>query len=684
MIAKDYKLFEHFFEGDRRQYVIPVYQRNYDWQIENCKKLLDDIVLAIENDTTHFMGSIIQVQQDEIGAVKPFVVIDGQQRLTTIYLLLKAILDTTKNQDTKELVEEGLYNKFKGYSEFRSEKNKLKLKANSDDHKQLLLLMDGQIDKVSKLSGVYRNYDFFVGEIRKLKDRIDPKKLFYGIRQLTVVVVSLGKDDDPQAVFERINSTGVKLELDDLIRNHVLMTDERQDELYEKYWRTIEDNVPKEKRAKFFIDILDSLRPENITKKNAYDIFKKYVEGKDKEDVLKQVTRFGKFYSAFIGTANSYSKRINKLLDGFRRIDQSTLYTFLFHIFDDYENEIIDEDTLCKVLEIFLSYHIRRLICSVGSNTLKGLYKTFYKRVFPEGGAKYRDNYCDVIASVLIGQLKGTKDVIQQDNQVLENLKTFNIYQSNTKLCRFLLGTLENHNSREKIDVHTEDITLEHVLPQSKDNAAWQKSLGSQYEHVYLNYLHTLGNLTLTGYNRELSDKSFDEKKTLLHQMNTKIAFLNSDITGSSVWDENAILSRAGRLGEAINKIFAFPEWTGTNYHKVEGEIKISLGDLNAATNKRPLRYEFMGEVREIKYLYEALTGVIKKLYDENEDKMKELTAGGKLGLSFEKETERFLDVEDTDVYVNVNKSAEQILSLIKKFLIEFDISNDEFCLVCK
>jgi len=289
----------------------------------------------------------------------------------------------------------------------------------------------------------------------------------------------------------------------------------------------------------------------------------------------------------------------------------------------------------------------------------------------------------DIIISVILGQLKNTKDAFQTDETVCEHAKTFNIYGS--KLCKYLLGILENANSKEKINIDSAAVTLEHILPRNANSAAWQKALGSKFDNVYSTYLHTIGNMTLTGYNSEMSDKSFEEKKAELSKLRSKIAFLNFDIIESAVWDGDSILNRTKRLIDASNNFFRFPVWSGTNYHKTEGEIKITLDNSDSVTGKKVLRYDFMGEVVQINKFYEALVGVIKKVYDDEELLLHDWALNNKFGFSFQKEKLlKPFNIEGTDIYMEINMNAAQILLRIKKILDELNVSHDEFCLICK
>ena len=333
--------------------------------------------------------------------------------------------------------------------------------------------------------------------------------IYDGLEHLTCAEIKLDDDDDnAQEIFERINSTGVPLSLSDKIRNFVLMTDTDQDRLYEDYWLKAEQMLSKDQLEGFFLDYLNFKMDGFAKESTAYDEFKAlYSRGQyTNESMLKEILHYAQQYHAFYyGDEQRLSSTANQLLKGLRTLKQTTVYLFLFSVFDDFEAGVIDDETLCKVLRLLLNYSIRRLICEVGSNSLRGLYKTLYGRVFnrPEN----KNNYYDAIVSFLL-QLT-SKDVMPSDAEFVAALKERNLYRKNA-LCKYLLVAIENQGKEQ---IKTDALTIEHIMPQNKNlSTAWQRMLGSDWAMVRERYLHTLGNLTLTGYNSELGDLPFTEK----------------------------------------------------------------------------------------------------------------------------------------------------------------------------
>lgn len=694
MRAEDTKFYGHFFEGDKRQYIIPVYQRNYDWSLEECKKLFDDIVFAFESDKQHYIGSIIQVQKDEEHGIKPFIVIDGQQRLTTIYLLLTALLELEKNSERVDVLRESVFNKFTSDTpKDATHKYKLKLKANTNDNVQLIKLMSGKLNGVDKTSNIYINYEYFKKLIETSGHSThDIKK---GLEKLICVVISLNesKGDDPQVIFERINSTGLPLELDDLVRNYVLMTADNQDELFVEYWSKIEDSIPKQSRPSFIIDYLNAYTSYQVNVKNSYEVFKKWAKENydNREEVLKTLTRFSKYYSAFITESPFYSREINEKLEGLRRLDQGTVYTFLFYIFDNFENGIINEETLLKILEDIESYSIRRLVCERQSNSLRGLYKNLYNRIFDKIDKPY--DFYDVFASFMSTQLIGTKDEFPDDSRFKQYLISTKLYR-NKKLTKYFLGVLENYNSKEKIDVTSDSISIEHILPQNFENTDWRKDLGEEYESVYNTYLDTLGNITLTGYNSNLSDNSFIKKQEILKNTKTKISYLNKEFVGSDKWNEETILSRAERLAEDAISIFKFPEHKGVLYHQktTANQFEVGLDNVEAAEGANPVFIELFGERREVKSYREVLKSVINTLYLLDEKSIRTLAIekfrpmnSDRIYLTTDKEDIRYRDqINNTGIFYTINLSSIYALEFIKQLFYKLGIELDELVVYCK
>ena len=507
------RIINDFIEPNKRQYAIPVYQRNYEWSKEQCIKLFADIVQAYKKDKTHFCGSVVYALLKEEHNIYHYVIIDGQQRLTTIYLMMKAMLDNAKTDAEKETLTDALFNRDKFDKYGIDTASKLKLKPIKSDNQQLALLMENKYDEVDKGTGIWKNYELFCELVKQYQEEgLTVKEMYNGVAKLICARIKLDAEDNAQEIFERINSTGVPLSLADKIRNFVLMTDADQEELYENYWLKIEKLVKKDMMSYFFIDYLNMKIDGFAREGEAYDTFKAVYEkgGYTNESMLSEVLHYAEFYHAFLyGDDKKYGQEVNSLLLNLQRLKQSTVFLFLFKVFDDFEAKVIDEKELAKVLRLLLNYSIRRLICEIGSNSLRGLYKTLYARIFTN--EKNKERYYDSIVSFLLQMT--SKDAFPTDEAFLLALQQNNLYRKNA-LCKYLLVELENQGKELLV---VDNLTIEHVMPQNSNlSTEWQTMLGSNWAVVKDKYLHTLGNLTITAYNSELGDKTFAKNSAAL------------------------------------------------------------------------------------------------------------------------------------------------------------------------
>ena len=678
-----------FIDKNLRQYSIPVYQRNYEWSAEQCEKLFEDIVQAHKLDRYHFTGSVVYELLKTENKIDYYVIIDGQQRLTTIYILLKALIDVAETESEKETLLSLMFNqdKFKKYN--IDDSSKLKLKPIKSDNQQLMLLMEDHVDKMDKSSGIYQNYDLFCKLARKAleeDEELSIEKIYDGIEHLTCAMIKLEEEEKgkEQEIFERINSTGVPLSLADKIRNFVLMTEADQDRLYEDYWLQVEQMLSKEQMSAFFLDYLN-LKLDGFTReKEAYDDFKLVYRqnGYTNESMLAEILHYAKQYSIFLKGDADLGSDVNKALEGLRKLNQSTVYLFLFRVFDDYEAKIIDKVELAKVLHMLLNYSIRRLICEVGSNSLRGLYKTLYGRVFNR--EENKEHYYDAIVSFL-AQLT-SKDSIPSDDDFVLALKERNLYRKNA-LCKYLLVAVENQ-SKEKVE--TTDLSIEHIMPQNKNKSKnWQTMLVENWEYVHDHYLHTIGNLTLTGYNSELGDKPFDEKKEMLKnpETPTHITILYNDVLDQDTWDEEKIKTRATRLSDTILKLFPIesPETKIDFSDPRYQEYKAT--DPRNATYKYVNYYELLGERVNVDSFAGMVRSVAVKLYDldssiiERMAKNNEVFSGW-LNPVFSYDETAVKGAYDfkkgTGIYISTGYSAYDCICFIRELLRKYDLDLEE------
>lgn len=666
-------LFSDLIEKNKRVFKVPVYQRNYDWSNIQCEKLYQDILIANERDHKHFTGTIVYIVGLNASTLSEVLIIDGQQRLTTMYILLKALYDASKGVSVRieQEIEEVMFNRN------CEEKYKLKLKPVKTDNDQLLLLIKDKIDDMDRNSNIYKNYITFKDLINKsLSSGLELSDILNGIKKLEMVEIVLDKSqgDEPQKIFESINSTGLELSLSDLIRNYLLMDDSNQDELYENYWSPIEKNVGYRNLGDFVINYLNSKIPGSVNSKNAYRLFKEYCESKNltHEDVLKDLLKTSKYYGAFIGEKQYYNKEITDLLHSFFVIKQTTVLPFIFKVLNDYEENNIDEKTLCNVLEYLLIYFIRITACEINKNLSKFM-KYLYDRIYDSNYENYYERFV-----IFLNDLR-SNDRMPTNVEFKDALIKNPLYKK--PICKYILSVIEN-STKEQIDVT--DLTIEHILPQKINAAVWKKEVGDDYEKVYGSYLHTLGNLTITGHNSELGTKPFNEKKKIISE-NSKANILNKDVLSAERWNEKSIIHRANSLAEILIDKFGYVEI----HSDVSENNGLSFGvnsDINLS-NTKPGGFSFLGEYTTATSWIDLLSKFIDIVYDLDSDMFKELAIknysipnADRVYISNdERKLRRGKQIGKTGIFFESNLSSNGIISFIRDLISNMDLDVDEF-----
>lgn len=667
-------LFSDIIEKNKRVFKVPVYQRNYDWNnIIQCEKLYQDIMNANKRDHKHFTGTIVYIVGLDGSTLNEVLIIDGQQRLTTMYILLKALYDAAKGVSVRieAEIEEVMFNRN------CDEKYKLKLKPVKSDNEQLLLLIKDKTDEMDRNSNIYKNYITFKNLIEEtVTSGLELNDILNGIKKLEMVEIVLDKSqgDEPQKIFESINSTGLELSLADLIRNYLLMDDLNQDELYENYWSVIEKNVGYRNLGDFVINFLNSQISKSVNDKNAYRLFKEHCEENNlsHEDVLKNLKRTSKYYGAFIGETQFYSNEISDYLRAFYTIKQTTVLPFLFRVFNDYEDGNIDEVTLCKVLDYLLTYLVRITACEINKNLSKFM-KSMYDRFFD---GSY-DNYYKKFV-IFLNDLRANNRM-PTDSEFEEALIHKSLYKK--PICKFVLSVIEN-STKEHIDIT--NLTIEHILPQKENAIVWKKEVGDNYNRVYEIYLHTLGNLTITGHNSELGTKSFTDKKNIICE-NSKANVLNKEVLSAERWDESSILNRAKVLSNILIDKFNYVEMhsdiSETN------ELSFSVNSGIDFSNTKPEGFSFVGEYTKVASWADLLTKFISLVYDLDTEMLSDLAASDysipNADRTYISNDERKLrkakQVDNSGIFFETNLSSNNIISFIKDLLSKMNLDIDDF-----
>lgn len=585
-ISLRYKFFGDFYIGDdflqagettlnkllntSRQFIVPIFQRNYSWQKNQYEQLWFDILRAskFKEKQNHFIGSIVYIDMGTpAGRPQQLLLIDGQQRLTTISILLCAIKDYVQkfNLETKLINLAKIKNQFL-YNSDEIDEDRYKLLLNVQDKETYIKLIDNTIFTVNKpTTNIIKCYEFFYERIEDfIKQHGQIDEIYAGIFKLSLVSISLDKDsDNPQMIFERMNSTGKDLSQTDLLRNYLLMdlTPEKQTRLYKTYWKPMEElfgeDIYKNDVNKFDYFIRDFLTLKSDTGyickiNNVYENFKRYYldNNCEKFAVLKDLFTYAKYY-ACIDLLQENDDELKLYWQEFKKLDSHVVYPFLLKLCDDYSRQILIKEDFKKILQVVISYLWRRAICEIPTNSLSKTFATLYQAVDKE-------DYVNSIIKAFV--FKSSYKRFPSDYEVREKLQIKDIYHF--RLRKYLLEALENYYHKEPIDLNTANYTIEHIMPQNiEHNLSWQQMLGEDWQEVHSLYLHTLGNLTITGYNAEMSNKSFGEKVNGESGFKHSHLKLNESIAQCDVWNKKAIQRRTNILTDIILKIWKYPEF---------------------------------------------------------------------------------------------------------------------------
>ncbi|MEO7174403.1 MAG: DUF4268 domain-containing protein [Saprospiraceae bacterium] len=610
----------NFLQAPNVQFVIPVYQRNYDWTNTECKELLNDIIsVETEDRGTHFIGSIVFVHEGTYSTseVKELVIIDGQQRLTTINILYVALYRHA-NEHGKAHEADRLYNMFLTNQYVKNETSKLKLKQTDSNSLAFKAIMLGTERESIAFSNVTENYNYFRSVITD--DNFD--LILKGLQRLIFVEISLERDkDDPQRIFESLNSTGLDLSQSDLIRNFILMDlpPKDQNRIFETIWSPIEENakdIVKQTSlvSEYLRDYL-TLRNNKIPNKNkVYLEFKnRYSNKKDEayQQELEYIKSLSIHYKKFVNPTTVSDTAVKRELEYINRLEINVAYPFLLQVFEDTENGLLAKDELIKVLKLIQSYAWRRFIVGLPTNALNKIFMTLYTEVDTE-------DYYDSIAKVLVKKKGVAKFPSNEDLKTA--LKDKDLYNTQPKNRNYLFEMLENFNNREHVNTSNEQITIEHIFPRTP-NENWSTDLTlDDYRLFTEKYLHTIGNLTLSGNNGALSNNSFLAKKEMNiagneQGYNFSRLWLNSYLKSLTTWDVAKYEERLQIIYERFLKIWEYPD---VQIEDIDESEEQNIFDAERPTHKKLEYFLFENTKVEEDTIAQMYFYVVKSLYEKN------------------------------------------------------------------
>jgi len=542
------------------QFVIPIYQRKYSWTLEQCRQLWSDVARIARDPAapTHFLGSIVGVRKSENTAFSQVLVIDGQQRLTSVSLLLAALRQVVADRNTplritnKEGEEETVSTKkLANYYLFNAEEvdegdREYRLLLTEGDHQTFVGLVRGLQLPVQPAPHIVDNYAYFLRQVQSWTGSLEV--LYQAAERLLVVSVSLeqGKDN-PQLIFESLNSTGLDLSKADLIRNYLLMELEpkQQNELYKQHWLAMERQFGDEDPSLFDRFVRDYLTIKSESRKIApieevYVYFKAFAEKQTNAKVstaelVADLARYATYYAHLTHNTepNSAIQQAIKELNDFK-VDVA--YPFLLEVYDDYASKRISDSDFVAVVRLIESYVFRRFVVDIPTNTLNKIFASLSKEID-------RNNYLPSLQAALVH--KDGKTRFPDDAEFRARLLERDIYSASSHRCKYVLGRLERQHSKEAFDLSA--ATIEHIMPQKPD-AEWQAALGDDWENIHSLYLHTLGNLTLTFHNSEMGNQPFTFKRDSDKGFKNSGLWLNSSLRELGDWNEGRIVARAAQL----------------------------------------------------------------------------------------------------------------------------------------
>lgn len=599
------------------QFVVPIYQRTYSWTERECRQLWEDIVRTGKNAdvAAHFVGSIVYVEKGlySVSSQSPLLVIDGQQRLTTLTLLIEALARTIGDGEPIDGFSARKLRNYYLLNPDESGDRRYKLVLSQTDRATLTAILDGQPQPKAYSIRLSANFELFQKWLEGEQEHL--AAVCEGIAKLVIVDISLNRDqDNPQLIFESLNSTGLELSQADLIRNFILMGLEPmlQTRLYEQYWRPMELDFGQEAYAAQFDVFMRhylTVRTGDIPNvREVYDAFKAFARTNafdGTEALVADIRTYSRYFCAIVLGAEP-DHELREAFQDVRELKVNVAYPFVLELYRDYANGTLTKADFVAIIRMIEAYVLRRAIVGIPTNSLNSTFATAYRAV-------KTDRYRESLEAHFV-TLPSYKR-FPADEEFSRALTERDVYNFSRKL--YFFRRLENAGRKERVTV--ENYTVEHILPQNERlSPQWRADLGPDFERIQKTYLHTLGNLTLTGYNSEYSDRPFAEKRDMAGGFKQSPLKLNEGLGALTTWNEDAIRSRAARLAAVVTDVWRAPHLdaavlesyrvkpaTSTNY-TIEDHPHIASG---------PMRELFAAFRREVLALDPAVTEEFLKLY---------------------------------------------------------------------
>ena len=680
MKATEVRLTDFLAKTDT-QFVIPIYQRNYDWKKIHCEQLINDILEAGKNEKIHFIGSIVYIHDGLYSSgIKELVVIDGQQRLTTITLLCIALYHFLKGKNPQDIQANKILKQFI-VNELAEENQRLKLKSSANNDSDLKALINEYYSEDDTYSNIITNYKYFKQQISD--DNVEI--ILRGISMLIFVEVSLDRmQDNAQRIFESMNSTGLDLSQADLIRNYILMnlSAKEQNDVYKKYWEYIEISTrigDNNKLSEFIRDFL-TLKTKCITKEeDVYKTFKHKYPLQNMlqlEQVLSEIKQLAKPYSRLLCPTKEEDKKIQQEIKNINLLKINTSYPFLMKVYNDYLESKIDKECYYRILRFIQTFAIRRFVLDLPTNSFNKIFMVLYDKI---DQTNYEISIYKYIMSL------GGKQRIPNNNEIRETLKDKDIYSAKGKNREYLLAQLENWQNKEFVEiVGNDNITIEHIFPQTPSDE-WKIQLNkNEYNDFASTYLHTLGNLTLSGNNGSLGNKTFTQKK-FMNQEGKEQGYIysrlwiNSYLKQIDTWNVETYQERTRILTNRFLEIWKLPE-IQIEQNPNAGEINIfEIEDPTGKSMQYARFFERIVKNTDSRLEYATLlTYVARKIYEIAPKEFKEKLVNE---INIEKNSHNLRRPQKIgdEYYIETNLSAKDIVKRIRFILSSFNLEDELF-----
>ncbi len=678
-----------YMQGSDKRFIIPVYQRNYDWRIENCKQLYDDLIAIVRKErSSHFFGSIVSVHSD--GEFNEYLIIDGQQRLTTISLLMLAMYNLMKAGIVTPLQSNLADKIYKTYliDEWQEEDTRIKLKPVKNDSAAFGLLFK-DADEYIQGSNLTVNYNYFYSRIQKEEISID--ELYSAITKLEIINITLNKDDNPQLIFESLNSTGLALSEGDKIRNFILMglPTKEQNEYYEKYWNKIE--VCTNYDVSMFMRDYLSVKQQAIPSMNrVYVTFKAYVEENklEPELLLRDLLDYAKWYEILL-KGKTADKKLNACIYRLNRLETTITRPFFLEVLRMMSkgSPVLSMQDAREIFLLTENYLFRRNICDLPTNALNKIFLMLHREIIRYDGTEA--DYLEKFKYALLS--KQERGRFPNDDEFAESMGSRQIYLMNIKNKAYILERFENYGIDEDKDIyrHLDEGTysIEHIMPQHL-TPQWVSALGDDYEDIHETWLHRLANLTLTAYNSKYSNNTFTDKRDMEKGFRQSGLRLNAWIANQEKWTLVELEKRCGMLVSRSLNIWPMPV---SSYQPAEKQLdSYTLEDDVDLSGREIVRFGYRNTEQPVDSWITMMAQVLKILHAEDKSVLARLAhtdnPDDELNdyISDNPSDLRGALEIDQNIYLERNTSTSTKLSVLKKFFKAYEQNPGELIFYLK